>query len=110
MVFINSPGASAVMAHLLEFDSTHGHFDHPIKYGEDWMEVGKGKMTITHERDPSVLPHGATDIDIVLECSVSSTVGKRLLLIYLPEQKRCLSQPLPMLLISLWFMESIMTS
>ena len=33
------------------------------------MDVGKGKLTITHERDPSVLPHGAMDVDIVLECS-----------------------------------------
>ena len=69
VVSINSPGATAVMAHLLEFDSTHGHFDHPITYGDDWMDVGKGKLIITHERDPSVLPHGAMDIDIVLECS-----------------------------------------
>ncbi|MGB1528385.1 MAG: type I glyceraldehyde-3-phosphate dehydrogenase [Candidatus Puniceispirillaceae bacterium] len=69
VVSINSPGATAVMAHLLEFDSTHGHFEHPITFGDDWMDVGKGKLTITHERDPSVLPHAAMDVDIVLECS-----------------------------------------
>ena len=69
VVSVNSPGASEVMAHLLEFDSTHGHFDHTITYGEDWMDVGKGKMSITHERDPAVLPHGALDVDVVLECS-----------------------------------------
>ena len=59
VVSVNSPGASDVMAHLLEFDSTHGHFDHKITFGEDWMDAGKGKMTITHERDPALLPHGA---------------------------------------------------
>ena len=69
VVSVNSPGASDVMAHLLEFDSTHGHFDHKITFGENWMDAGKGKMTITHERDPALLPHGAHDIDIVLECS-----------------------------------------
>ena len=69
VVSVNSPGAIGVMAHLLEFDSTHGHFDHIIKSGEDWMDVGQGKMTITHERNPNVLPHKALDIDIVLECS-----------------------------------------
>ena len=70
VVSINSPGATAVMAHLLEFDSTHGHFDHPITFGDDWMDVGKGKLTITHEQDPSVLPHGAMDVDVVLECKM----------------------------------------
>ena len=69
VVSINSPGATAVMGHLLEFDSTHGHFDHPITFGDDWMDVGKGKLMITHERDPSVLPHSEMDIDVVLECS-----------------------------------------
>jgi glyceraldehyde 3-phosphate dehydrogenase len=33
------------------------------------MDVGFGKIAITHERDPSALPHAAHDIDVVLECS-----------------------------------------
>ena len=69
IVAVNSPGATSVMAHLLEFDSTHGHFSRPITYGEDWMDAGKGKITITHERDPAALPHDTTNIDVVLECS-----------------------------------------
>ena len=69
IVHINDLAEPAVLAHLLEFDSTHGHFNHKITFGEDWMDAGKGKMTITHERDPALLPHGAHDIDIVLECS-----------------------------------------
>ena len=69
IVSINSPGATDVMAHLLQFDSTHGNLKQAPKYGDDWMDVGFGKMAITHERDPSALPHAAHDIDVVLECS-----------------------------------------
>ena len=69
IISINSPGATDVMAHLLEFDSTHGSLKQTTKYGEDWMDVGFGRIAITHERDPALLPHGAHDIDVVLECS-----------------------------------------
>jgi glyceraldehyde 3-phosphate dehydrogenase len=69
VVLLNSPGATDVMAHLLEFDSTHGKFASPIVFEQDWMDVGRGKISVTHERDPSLLPHGALDVDVVLECS-----------------------------------------
>ena len=69
VVLLNSPGATDVMAHLLEFDSTHGKFASPIVFEQDWMDVGRGKISVTHERNPSLLPHGALDVDVVLECS-----------------------------------------
>ena len=69
VVLLNSPGATDVMAHLLEFDSTHGKFASPIVFEQDWMDVGRGKISVTHERDPALLPLGALDVDVVLECS-----------------------------------------
>lgn len=69
VVLLNSPGATDVMAHLLEFDSTHGKFASPIVFEQDWMDVGRGKISVTHERDPASLPHAALDVDVVLECS-----------------------------------------
>ena len=69
VVLLNSPGATEIMAHLLEFDSTHGKFASPITFDEDWMDVGTGRISVTHERDPALLPHGALDVDVVLECS-----------------------------------------
>lgn len=69
VALINSPGHAEGMAHLLEFDSTHGHFNHQINYGDDWMDIGLGKMMLTHERDPALLPHKDQGIDVVLECS-----------------------------------------
>ena len=69
VVLLNSPGATEVMAHLLEFDSTHGKFSHPITFDEDWIDVGGGRIKVTHERDPANLPHAELDVDVVLECS-----------------------------------------
>ena len=69
VVLVNSPGATEVMAHLLEFDSTHGKFASPIVFEHDWMDVSSGKISVTHERDPASLPHAALDVDVVLECS-----------------------------------------
>ncbi len=69
IVSINSPGATDVMAHLLQFDSTHGSLKQKTTHGKNWMDVGFGKIAITHERDPALLPHDVHDIDVVLECS-----------------------------------------
>lgn len=69
VVLLNSPGATEVMAHLLEFDSTHGKFAHPITFDQDWIDIGTGQIKVTHERDPAKLPHAELDVDVVLECS-----------------------------------------
>ena len=53
VVLLNSPGATEVMAHLLEFDSTHGKFSHPITFDKDWIDIGTGQTKVTHERDPA---------------------------------------------------------
>ena len=110
VVAVNSPGATAVMAHLLKFDTTHGHFDNPITFGEDWMDVGKGKIAITHERDPAALPHGAMDVDIVLECSGRFNSRDKASTHLSAGAKKVLVSAPPLLLILLWFTGSIMTS
>ncbi|MGB1182118.1 MAG: type I glyceraldehyde-3-phosphate dehydrogenase [Candidatus Puniceispirillaceae bacterium] len=69
VVLLNSPGATEVMAHLLEFDSTHGKFAHSITFDKDWIDIGTGQIKVTHERDPAKLPHAELDVDVVLECS-----------------------------------------
>ena len=69
IVLINSPGPVETSAHLYEFDSIHGHATDPVTSGEDWIDIGVGKVPITHERDPSKIPHAAHNVDIVLECT-----------------------------------------
>ena len=33
------------------------------------MDVGTGRIAMTHERDPAAIPHDADGVDVVLECS-----------------------------------------
>ena len=69
IVLINTPGPVETSAHLYEFDSVHGRVRDDISFGEGWMDVGTGRIAMTHERDPAAIPHGAHGVDVVLECS-----------------------------------------
>ena len=69
IVLINSPGAIETSAHLYEFDSVHGRSRGTVRHGADWMDVGRGKIHMSRERNPADIPHADHGIDIVLECS-----------------------------------------
>ena len=69
IVLINTPGPVETSAHLYEFDSVHGRAHGTVSHGDDWMDVGTGRIAMTHERDPSMIPHATHGVDIVLECS-----------------------------------------
>ena len=57
IVLINTPGPVETSAHLYEFDSIHGRAQGSISHGEGWMDVGRGRIAMTHERDPAMIPH-----------------------------------------------------
>ena len=40
-----------------------------VKVDGDTIDVGRGKMKVTAERDPAKLPHKALGVDIALECT-----------------------------------------
>ena len=69
IVLINTPGPVEASAHLYEFDSIHGRARGDVSHGDDWMDVGTGRIVMTHQRDPAKIPHATHDIDVVLECS-----------------------------------------
>ncbi len=66
-VAINDLGPVESNAHLLKYDTVHGRFPGEVTTGEDWMDLGKGKIKVTAERDPSKLDWGG--IDVLLECT-----------------------------------------
>jgi glyceraldehyde 3-phosphate dehydrogenase len=47
----------------------HGRFNGEVKVDGDTIDVGRGKMKVTAERDPAKLPHKALGVDIALECT-----------------------------------------
>ena len=69
VVAINDLGPVATNAHLLKYDSVHGRFPGAVEHGEDWIDVGLGKIKVTAERDPANLPHKDLNVDIAFECS-----------------------------------------
>jgi len=68
-VGINDLGPVKSNAHLLKHDTVHGRLNVDIKTGEDWMDVGKGKIKVTAERDPKKLPWKELGVDIAMECT-----------------------------------------
>jgi glyceraldehyde 3-phosphate dehydrogenase len=69
VVAINDLGPVETNAHLLRYDSVHGRFPAMVITGEDWIDVGLGKIKVTAERDPSKLPHKDLGVDIAFECT-----------------------------------------
>jgi glyceraldehyde 3-phosphate dehydrogenase len=69
VVAINDLGPVETNAHLLRYDSVHGRFPATVTTGEDWIDVGYGKIKVTAERDPAKLPHKDLAVDIAFECT-----------------------------------------
>jgi glyceraldehyde 3-phosphate dehydrogenase len=67
IVAINDLGPVRTNAHLLQFDSVHGHLNADIQVEEDALIVNGHRIRVTAERSPADLPWG--DVDIALECT-----------------------------------------
>ncbi|HKF73901.1 MAG TPA: type I glyceraldehyde-3-phosphate dehydrogenase [Stellaceae bacterium] len=68
-VAINDLGPVATNAHLLKHDSIHGPFHGEIKTADNWMDIGRGHIAVSAERDPAKLPWKALKVDVALECT-----------------------------------------
>ncbi len=69
LVAANGSASNENHAHLLQFDSVHGRFQNTITFDDDGIDMGRGHIKITHERDPAKLDWAALGVDIVLECT-----------------------------------------
>ncbi len=69
VVGINDLGSIEINAHLLQYDSVHGNFVGDISIDGNNLNVGKGAIKVTSERNPENLPWKDLDVDIVLECT-----------------------------------------
>ena len=69
VVLVNDLGPVDSNAHLFRYDTVHGRFPGTVTTGDDWMDIGLGRIKITAERDPAALPHRDLGVDIVLECT-----------------------------------------
>ena len=57
------------LAYLLKYDSVHGKVNSDVSFDGNILSVGKSKIHITAERDPSNIMWDKMNVDVVLECT-----------------------------------------
>ena len=67
IVAINDLGDANTNAHLTRYDSAHGKFPGTVEVKDDAMYVNGDRIRVCSERDPSKLPWGELDVDVVHE-------------------------------------------
>ena len=69
LVAINDLGNIKSNAHLLKYDSIHGPINNDISFKDNEILIDKTSIPFFSEKEPSKLPWGDLDIDIVFECT-----------------------------------------
>lgn len=69
IVAINDLTPLETSTHLFEYDSVHGIYKNGVSRGDDWLDIGLGKIRYLQVADPTKLPWNDLNVDIVFECS-----------------------------------------
>ena len=69
VVAINDLGDSAINAHLLQYDSVHGHFAADVSFDQESLTVNGDRIAVSAIRNPAELPWRAEAVDVVFECT-----------------------------------------
>lgn len=69
VVAINDLTSPKVLAHLLKYDTAQGRFNADVKATENAIVVNGDEVKIYAQKDPSQIPWGAHQVDVVLECT-----------------------------------------
>lgn len=67
VVAVNDLGSAEVMAHLLQYDSVYGTWDHDVRVEGARLIVDGKTVRFLSEKDPSALPWKELAVDVVLE-------------------------------------------
>jgi glyceraldehyde 3-phosphate dehydrogenase len=77
----------------MRYDSVHGRFPGEVTVSGDTIDVGRGPIKVTAERDPKALPWG--DVDIAMECTGIFTAKEKASLHLETAPSACWSRPRP---------------
>lgn len=69
VVAINDLTSPATLAHLLKYDSAQGRFEKKVTATDDSIIVENDTVKVYAQKDPSQIPWGAHNVDVVLECT-----------------------------------------
>jgi glyceraldehyde 3-phosphate dehydrogenase len=67
VVAINDLTSPQTLAHLLKYDSAQGKFNEAITFTEDSIVVNNHEVKIYAQKDPSQIPWGKHEVDVVIE-------------------------------------------
>jgi len=65
--YINGTANAEKCAHFAKYDSVHGRFQNDISHGDDWIDIGFGKIQISNQLDINNVKWN--DVEIIIECS-----------------------------------------
>ena len=68
-VAVNDLTDTKTLAHLLKYDTAYGVYDQEVGYDETHITVGGQSIQVVAQKDPTQLPWGDLNIDVVLECT-----------------------------------------
>lgn len=69
IVAINDLTSPSTLAHLLKYDTAQGRFEENVTSTENTIVVNGETINIYAQKDPSLIPWGNHDVDVVLECT-----------------------------------------
>ena len=69
VVAVNDLTSPKVLAHLLKYDTAQGRFDADVKATENSITVNGDEIKIYAQKNPSEIPWGQHQVDVVLECT-----------------------------------------
>ncbi|KPV41482.1 glyceraldehyde-3-phosphate dehydrogenase [Thiohalorhabdus denitrificans] len=69
VVALNDLGDAETNAYLTRHDTVHGKFPGTVEVEGDNLVVNGDKISVLAERDPTKLPWGDMDVDVVMECT-----------------------------------------
>jgi len=67
LVAVNDLTDAATLAHLLTYDSVHGRLGADVRLDGGNLIVGDDELRVLSEKDPTRLPWGELDVDVVIE-------------------------------------------
>jgi glyceraldehyde 3-phosphate dehydrogenase len=80
LVAINDLSTPEDFAYLLRYDTTQGRFkENEISFDDTGIFVGEKKILVINQKDPSLLPWGDLNIDLVFECTGVFTKREKVL-------------------------------
>ncbi|PHK50944.1 type I glyceraldehyde-3-phosphate dehydrogenase [Staphylococcus edaphicus] len=69
VVAINASYPPETIAHLINYDTTHGAYDYKVEPIESGIKVGDHKIQLVSDRNPENLPWKQLNIDIAIEAT-----------------------------------------